>query len=196
MDLPPLFPYFEKDNRLFEDGGVIDNVPIIFASYQDTTREGCDLIFVLSLNSDFEEKANRTSVIARLFRVMDVRQGALERNSFKMLYLYNELAVLRQAARRYFNKFGAKSMSGPLLTAMSRRHDMVHMFGVCPQKSFVTSALNTIELWKQKEAWIAFEVMDSATARILRIQGVRQPDNQVWVALISRQGTEYWDENF
>jgi Beta-L-arabinofuranosidase, GH127 len=38
---------------------------------------------------------NQRSIIKRLWRVMDVRQGVLERNSFKMLYLYNELAALR-----------------------------------------------------------------------------------------------------
>ncbi len=32
---------------------------------------------------------------------MDVRQGVLERNSFKMVYLYNELAALRDQAAKY-----------------------------------------------------------------------------------------------
>jgi len=65
---------------------VIDNLPITFPAI-----EACDLIFILPLNSDFEEKPNQKSVLARLLRVMDVRQGVLERSGFKMLYLYNEL---------------------------------------------------------------------------------------------------------
>ncbi len=57
MDLPPFFPYVSRNNRLFEDGGVIDNLPITFPAI-----EACDLIFILPLNSDFEEKPNQRSV--------------------------------------------------------------------------------------------------------------------------------------
>jgi hypothetical protein len=46
-------------------------------------------------SSDFEQTPNPSSIIARLLRVMDVRQGALECWGFKILYLYNELAALR-----------------------------------------------------------------------------------------------------
>jgi predicted acylesterase/phospholipase RssA len=95
MDLPPLFPYMKLDEELFEDGGVIDNLPILFAG-----MEQCDLIFVLPLNSDFHAKPNQRSVMKRFLRVMDVRQGALERGSLKNLYLYNELAVLRDYVAR------------------------------------------------------------------------------------------------
>ena len=34
MDLPPLFPYMEIENDFFEDGGVIDNLPIMFAAIE------------------------------------------------------------------------------------------------------------------------------------------------------------------
>src|SRR2546430_884170 len=91
MDLPPFFPYVRDKGGLFEDGGVIDNVPITFPA-----NDGCDLIFILPLNADFEQAPNNTSIVARLFRVMEVRQGVLERNGFKMIYLYNELAALRE----------------------------------------------------------------------------------------------------
>lgn len=73
MDLPPLFPYMEMGESVFEDGGVIDNLPVMFAA-----MEQCDLIFVLPLNSDFNAVPNRKSVLNRFLRVMDVRQGALE----------------------------------------------------------------------------------------------------------------------
>src|SRR5262249_17373251 len=94
MDLPPLFPYMEMDEQPCEDGGVIDNLPVMFAG-----MEACDLIFVLPLNSDFNAEPNPRSLLNRLVRVMDVRQGALERNGMKVQYLYNELAVLRKYSK-------------------------------------------------------------------------------------------------
>lgn len=97
MDLPPLFEYWPFGDKYFEDGGVVDNLPIRFGA----ELEKCDLLFVLPLNANFEQDINMRSVVQRLFRVMDVRQGVLERNSFKMTYLYNELAGLRARAEKY-----------------------------------------------------------------------------------------------
>ncbi len=97
MDIPPLFKNALIDDELFEDGGVVDNLPIKFG----TEFENCDLLFILPLNASFAQKPDRRSIVKRLFRVMDVRQGVLERNSFKMVYLYNELAALRDQAAKY-----------------------------------------------------------------------------------------------
>jgi predicted acylesterase/phospholipase RssA len=98
MDLPPLFQYTRIGDQFFEDGGVIDNLPIQFG----TECEQCDLLFILPLNATFSRDVNHRSLIKRLLRVMDVRQGVLERNSFKMVYLYTsslrsvaELKILR-----------------------------------------------------------------------------------------------------
>ncbi len=96
MDIPPLFKNVLIGDELFEDGGVVDNLPIRFG----TEFENCDLLFILPLNASFEQKPDSHSIIKRLFRVMDVRQGVLERNSFKMVYLYNELAALRRRAEK------------------------------------------------------------------------------------------------
>ncbi len=96
MDIPPLFKNSMIGDELFEDGGVVDNLPIKFG----TEFENCDLLFILPLNASFEQKPETHSIIKRLFRVMDVRQGVLERNSFKMVYLYNELAALRRRAEK------------------------------------------------------------------------------------------------
>ena len=96
MDIPPLFKNIEIDEELFEDGGVVDNLPIRFG----TEFENCDLLFILPLNASFEQKPDPHSILKRLFRVMDVRQGVLERNSFKMVYLYNELAAVRRRAEK------------------------------------------------------------------------------------------------
>ena len=97
MDIPPLFKNSLIGDELFEDGGVIDNLPIKFG----TEFENCDLLFILPLNASIAQKPDQHSIVKRLFRVMDVRQGVLERNSFKMVYLYNELAALRDQAEKY-----------------------------------------------------------------------------------------------
>ncbi|HYH85507.1 MAG TPA: patatin-like phospholipase family protein [Pyrinomonadaceae bacterium] len=101
MDLPPLFEYSSRnggdETQFYEDGGVIDNLPIRFG----TEVEGCDLLFILPLNASFVQEVDRTSVIRRLARVTNIRQGVLERNAFKMVYLYNELAALRERTVKY-----------------------------------------------------------------------------------------------
>lgn len=191
MDIPPLFPFMEYNDNLFEDGGVIDNLPIIFPA-----MEGCNLIFVLPLNSDFEEEPNETSVMARLFRVMDIRQGALERNSFKIQYLYNELAALRKCIDELAAPTCQKPVSAHLSYALERKHCPISVFAVCPQKSFVKSTINTQEFWKQKEAGIAFDIMYQATTALLSNFEYGQHQDKIKVALISRSGNVTWDEDF
>lgn len=161
MDLPPLFPYVARANRLFEDGGVIDNLPITFPAI-----EACDLIFILPLNSDFEETPNKKSVLARLLRVMDIRQGVLERSGFKMLYLYNELAALRAEVDAAAGSSINRVQNGPLASAMRRQNELINVFAVCPLKALVEETINTRDLWKRKEAGVAFGVMETATAAL------------------------------
>lgn len=189
MDLPPLFPYAARNNNFYEDGGVIDNLPIQFPASLD-----CDLIFILPLNSDFEEKPNRTSIIARLFRVMDVRQAALERGGFKLLYLYNELAALRNALPPASTQRNAASGSAPLAAALMRRNRLINVFAVCPLKSFVRETIDTTELWNTQGAGVAFEVMQEATAGLLPgFQFTAQDKTRV--ALVSKSAVA-WDEEF
>lgn len=100
MDLPPLFPYAAApngtENHFYEDGGVIDNLPIYFG----TEVEECELLFILPLNASFEEEVNQRSLIRRLARVTSIRQGVLERKAFKDVYLFNEIALLRDQAQK------------------------------------------------------------------------------------------------
>lgn len=192
MDLPPLFPYVARGNKLYEDGGVVDNLPITFAA---TKEEDCDLIFILPLNSDFEDEPNRTSILARLLRVMDVRQGVLERSGFKMLYLYNELAALRKHVQSSPAAQVGQPGSEPLNFALQRKNDVISVFAICPLKSFVQDTINTRELWKSRQAAIAFEVMQEATANLLPDFKFKAQDN-VRVALVSRGGNITWDERF
>jgi len=193
MDLPPLFPYVRHKGGLFEDGGVIDNVPITFPA-----NDGCDLIFVLPLNADFEQEPNNTSIIARLFRVMDVRQGVLERNGFKMIYLYNELAALREHvdSLQALTRTPRARESASLASALARRNKPIAVFAVCPQKSFVQETLDTQELWKNKQAETAFDVMEEATKSILTNFIFDRPQEAIRVALVSKEGRVVWDENF
>ncbi len=196
MDLPPLFPYIRRNGKVFEDGGVIDNVPLIFAA-----MDACDLIFVLPLNSDFEEELNETSVFARLFRVMDVRQGVLERNGFKMAYLYNELAALRQDAQGLRKQHGLPQTlpltdNTPLATALRRTNRHANVFTVCPLRSFVNSSIGTQEFWKRKEASKVFRVMYDATWGLLPNFHFDQPEYRVRMALVSMGGNVTWDEEF
>jgi NTE family protein len=194
MDLPPLFPYIKRNGKVFEDGGVIDNVPIVFAAV-----EPCDLVFVLPLNSDFEERPNESSVFARLFRVMDVRQGVLERHGFKMVYLYNEIAALRQDAQALRRQQGLPitlAWDTPLATALRRRNQHINVFAVCPLKVFVDDTIGTQEFWKHREAARVFRVMYEATWGLLPSFQFNQPEYRVRMALVSEGGQVTWDESF
>jgi NTE family protein len=164
MDLPPMFPYKEMDDEVFEDGGVIDNLPVMFAA-----MESCDLIFVLPLNSDFNAEPNTRSLLSRFIRVMDVRQGALERGNLKTQYLYNELAVLRKYAHELQDRLveaklplpelDDREMAATLKYALDRKHNASRLFAICPQRTFVETTINTPEFWKHRAAGRAFALM-------------------------------------
>jgi NTE family protein len=197
MDLPPLFPYMRMENDFFEDGGVIDNLPVLFAA-----MERCDFIFVLPLNSDFNAEPNLKSVIRRLVRVMDVRQGALERGSLKDLYLFNELAALRNHVRMLETKLEEAKIEVPkgggsetLNRALTRTHLPAKLFGICPLRTFAESTINTQEFWKSRNAGIAFDVMYEATAKVLRREF--DPDQEkIKIALVDFAGSITWNEDF
>lgn len=192
MDLPPLFPFVRRGMQSYEDGGVIDNLPIAFAA-----AENCDLLFILPLNADFEAQPNRHSVLARLLRVMDVRQGALERSGFKMLYLYNELATLRvQAENRAAECNSVQAAPNTRLAySLARRNNPINVFAVCPSKSFVQEVINTTDLWKRRSAAEAFETLRDATAALL--PGFAFEGQQtVSVAIVERGGGVTWNDRF
>ena len=193
MDLPPLFPYMYREHdpgHYYEDGGVVDNLPVWFA----TSVEQCDLMFMLPLNASFEAPVDHRSIMRRLFRVMDVRQGVLERNALKMAYLYNELAALRAAATP------AAVVGGQLVPiempsdekatletrAMARDHTPVSVFAICPQQPL---GINTSEFWKPAEAAEAFQLMYKVTATELteRFEELTDP-NWLKMTLVAPQG--------
>ena len=189
MDLPPLFPYERIQNDQFEDGGVIDNLPIQFAA-----MERCDLTFVLPLNSDFVADVNERSIFHRLFRVLDIRQGALERNSLKIQYLYNELAVLRDRVTTLEAKMSDAKVDVPpvgnskiLREALGRTHQQSRVFGICPDRRLVESTINTWELWKSKEADAAFSLMYRAAKTALS-SGFDPSEERTIIALVHPAG--------
>lgn len=189
MDLPPLFPYVRRGEIDCEDGGVIDNLPVLFPA-----SDGCDLIFVLPLNADFEADPNEKSILARLLRVMDVRQGALERHGFKLIYLYNELAALRQHCQA--QPAAPADASAPLSAALKRRNRVVSVFAICPARDFVQDTLNTQELWKHEAAREAFRVMQRATAQQLEKFDFRRQQDLIRVKIVKRSGAVLVDEHF
>ncbi len=185
MDLPPLFPYMKiKIDReeVFEDGGVVDNLPVWFG----TQIEQCDLLFILPLNASFAEPVNQTSIAKRLFRVMDVRQGVLERNSLKLAYLYNELASARNAQQASGRELKVLRLRG--------RHRPVSVFAICPEHPL---AIGTAEFWKAGEAGQAFDLMYSATKYELgeKFEEAARPD---WIrmTLVSPFGERTYVDDF
>ena len=193
MDLPPLFPYSYREQdpgHYYEDGGVVDNLPVWFA----TNVEQCDLLFMLPLNASFEAPVDQTSIARRLFRVMDVRQGVLERNSLKMAYLYNELAALRAAATPaavlggQFERVEVPSDEKSRLEtrAMARDHTPVSVFAICPQQPL---GIDTSEFWKPAEAAEAFQLMYKVTATELE-ERFEELTNPGWLTmtLVAPQG--------
>jgi len=203
MDLPPLFPYIASEYELYEDGGVIDNLPLSFPA-----AEGCDMIFILPLNSDFEDEPNSRSFFVRISRVIDVQQGALERHGFKLLYLYNENAALRERVRELEGNSpgsgitpeepsGTIAMRGqPFEFAMQRKHKEIKVFAVCPDKSFVRSTLDTRDLWNTAGAKIAFDIMYDTTAQLLEEYDFGETQKAARVALIRRAGSHIFDHDF
>jgi predicted acylesterase/phospholipase RssA len=93
MDIPPAFRRLEDVcGNHYEDGGVIDNLPIQFATW----CEGCNLLFVFPLNATFAGTASEASILKRMARVLDMRQGALERAALKDISLYNQIIAADQ----------------------------------------------------------------------------------------------------
>lgn len=176
MDIPPLFQYSVDNEDYFEDGGVIDNLPIGFG-----TDEECDLLFVLPLNASFEHKVDHRSVLRRLARVNDIRQGVLERNSFKMIYLYNEIVSLRNRVHELDASAGQRP-SAPAAgddlkkkiesktadRALRRKNELVRVFAICPAPEL---KISTTEFWKTAEAGEAFDFMYGVTRNELKRLG-------------------------
>jgi len=202
MDLPPLFEHVRIGDETFEDGGVVDNVPIYFG----TGIEKCDLLFVLLLNASFASGVGRRWILQRMQRVLTIRQGALERRALKDVYLYNELAALRgrlDAAGRAagpapggyprsietpagseaaFDEAASRSLEE---RAAGRVHRPVQVFAVCPDEPL---GIDTLEFWKTREAGRAFRLMREHTRYELERFDFTAEPNWIRVALVGPSG--------
>jgi len=182
MDLPPLFPYMcirTDKNEWFEDGGVVENLPLRFA----TEIEHCNLLFVLPLNASFAEEVSHDSIIKRLIRVMDVRQGVLERNSIKLARLYNDI-------HRLENELDQLKATPEETTSNS----LLSVFAICPEQPLI---IGTAEFWKPKEAGKAFDLMYSATRTVLNDNFITLTNpNRLRMTLIGPQGQAKILEDF
>ncbi|HET6362603.1 MAG TPA: patatin-like phospholipase family protein [Gemmatimonadota bacterium] len=210
MDLPPLFEHVQIGDETFEDGGVVDNVPIYFG----TGIEKCDLLFVLLLNASFASGVDRRWIMRRLQRVLTIRQGALERKALKDVYLYNELAALRgrmeesdraPAAARSANPLPATAPAGSEAAfdeaasrtleerAAGRVHRPVQIFAVCPDEPL---GIDTFEFWKTREAGRAFRLMREHTRYELERFDFDAEPNWIRVALVGPSGEVRYLEDF
>jgi hypothetical protein len=171
----------------YEDGGVVDNLPVWFGTH----IEQCDLLFILPLNASFAEPVNHTSVIHRLFRVMDVRQGVLERNSLKLAYLYNELAAARNRMSVPIDAHLSQQLEDRV---RAREHRPVSVFAICPDQPL---AIGTAELWKKREAGDAFDLMYAATKSELaqKFEELVDP-NWIRMVLVRPEGERVYVDNF
>jgi predicted acylesterase/phospholipase RssA len=205
MDLPPLFEYVRIGDETFEDGGVVDNLPIYFG----TGIEKCDLLFVLALNASFASGIDRRWILRRMQRVLTIRQGALERKALKDVYLYNELAALRDrlgdGPRAHAPASADPSPAGSDSAleeaadrslddrAAGRVHRPVQVFAVCPDEPL---GIDTLEFWKTREAGRAFRLMREHTRYELdRFDFAAEP-NWIRVALVGPSGEVRYLEDF
>jgi predicted acylesterase/phospholipase RssA len=145
MTLPPLFEYMTtpadddpKDIQYYEDGGVIDNLPVAFG----TEVEGSELLFVLPLNASFEEEVNPRWMWRRLSRVINIRQGVLEQKALGELQRLNEV-------RESYGVGAQKPVS---------------VFALCPQDN---ALVGTGQFWNRGGAAKAFNLMYDATRKAL-----------------------------
>ncbi len=170
MDIPPVFPFVKMRDQVygteewFEDGGVIDNLPVVFG----TEMEQCDLLFVLPLNATFEAPVNRHSILARLSRVMETRQGVIERNAFKLAYLYNDLH---------------KASGRP----------QVSIFAICPAEPL---AVGTIDFHKAREAGAAYRLMYEETTTELKREFASLTPDWIRLATVGPDRTRRYVEDF
>jgi predicted acylesterase/phospholipase RssA len=205
MDLPPLFEYVKIGDEMFEDGGVVDNLPIYFG----TGIEKCDLLFVLPLNASFASSVDRRWILRRMQRVLTIRQGALERRALKDVYLYNELAALRGARQDRSRESASKPVeSSPagsesalqeaaslslVERASERVHRPVQIFAVCPDEPL---GIDTLEFWKTDEAGRAFRLMREYTRYELERFDFDAGPNWIRVALVGPSGEVRYLEDF
>ncbi len=120
----------------------------------------------------------------------------LERNAFKMVYLYNELAALKAMAGRSAQSADVEGKAAQSLqqTATRREHKPISVFAICPEAPL---AIGTAEFWKPREAGDAFELMYAATKYELaeNFEEDTRPD-WIRIVLVDPHGQRSWQTDF
>jgi len=184
MDIPPAFKRLQDGNgNYYEDGGVIDNLPIQFATWY----EGCNLLFVFPLNATFEGRASRISVIQRMARVLDIRQGVLERNALTDISLYNRIIEGEQAKEKLAKESPPTATTDTSKNNLSEVHSQPSTtFCICPAPPL---KVGTFGFWSLKgHGRASFLLMYEATKAELARFDFSLNNREVWMAKVSPGG--------
>jgi hypothetical protein len=130
---------------------------------------------------------------------------ALERHGFKLLFLYNEIAALRnrikelrpeEAPQGTMTEDDHANRLQPLKYALQRKNHKIEISSACPEKAFIQTTLNTRDLWNTESAQVAFDVMYRTTAELLEKFDFTGAQKSAHVALIRKGGTYIFDHDF
>ena len=172
MNLPPLFPYSKIGDGVFEDGGVIENIPFRFGA----PIEDCDLLFVLPLNATFQEhEVESSTLLRRVLRVSDIRQGVLEAHALKTADRINRFAQRIERLEFGINTLvsaavpegvAAEALGGVReeIAEFNAEYKLLYVFTVCPSGKL---ELGTFDFWNKRAARDAFDLMYLQTRREL-----------------------------
>jgi NTE family protein len=174
ITLPPLSPPAKIDGNPYEDGGMMESIPLRFA----TPLEECDLLFVLPNDGTSERSPARYSMVKRMLRVMDSRQEALGHMALKNADLINRMSETIERIQ-----FGIDALApsipaeGLAAEALEGLHDEIaefnernrrlHIFTICPRGRL---ELGNFDFWKRHEAENAFDLMYVQTLRELQVR--------------------------
>jgi predicted acylesterase/phospholipase RssA len=172
MDLPPAFPHMNIGADVFEDGGVLENLPIRFGA----PIEDCDLLFVLPLHASFKRTRERHSLLKRVLRVGEIRQGMLE-----LAALRNVDTINRFAQRVERLDFGVNAMATDVsvegvaaealtgireeIPEFNEEYKQLYVFSIVPRGEL---EIGTFGFWKRRAAADAFDLMYLQTRRELQ----------------------------
>ncbi len=172
MDLPPAFPHMRIGADLFEDGGVLENLPIRFGA----PIEDCDLLFVLPLHASFKRTPERHSMLKRVLRMAEIRQGMLELAALRNVDTINRFAqrverldfgVNAMATNVSVEGVAAEALTGirEEITEFNEEYKQLYVFSIVPRGEL---GIGTFGFWKRREAADAFDLMYLQTRRELQ----------------------------
>ncbi len=172
MDMPPAFPHMRIGADLFEDGGVLENLPIRFGA----PIEDCDLLFVLPLHASFKRTPERHSMLRRVLRMAEIRQGMLELAALRNVDTINRFAqrverldfgVNAMATNVSVEGVAAEALTGirEEITEFNEEYKQLYVFSILPRGEL---EIGTFGFWKRREAADAFDLMYLQTRRELQ----------------------------